>query len=204
MEQKERIGEIKRQFRLYMDGKTAQSLRNKGCENGVVWGITLDHLKDIASDYTADYDLALGLWQADVRECKLLATMLMDVKKMDIQTTREWMDQTRNGELAEMLIFNLVQHLPFARELAHEWLESHESLKLLSGLNLYGRLFMNGFRLDKADTKFFLDNAIDSLKDENISIRRAAMNSILRFSETCEENKDVAIERTTRAGYDFL
>ncbi len=203
MNHQERVTHIKSQFRLYMDGTTAQSLRRKGCNNLVVWGVSLNHLQDIAREYTPDFDLSIRLWEADVRECKLLATMLMDVNKMDIQTTRQWMDQTTNEELAEMLVFNLVQHLPFAATLAREWSTSEKTIVRMSGFNLYARLFINGVKPEAEETKNFLSHAVRQLSDEHASVRRAAMNAIVHFSQMDDTCLHLAREATKGEGYDF-
>ncbi len=203
MDHKHRLSNINSQLRSYMDGTTARSLRDKGCTNKVVWGVSVHHLREIAQEYSPDYTLATHLWQMDVRECKLLATMLMDVKMMDIHTANDWIAQIDNYELAEMFVFNLAQYLPFADSLAHQSVTSHDAVRLLVGYHLYSRLFVNGFLPSEEETNFFLFRATQDLHDENISIRRAAMNAIIHFSHLSSECMDRSLEETNRAGFDF-
>ena len=84
------IKEIKQSFRQMMDGAVAQSMRDKGLNYHLNWGATLPRLKLKAEEITntchlsstAQYSLAIALWKENVRECKILATMLMPPEQM--------------------------------------------------------------------------------------------------------------------------
>ena len=78
----ERVKEIKQSFRQLMDGRTAQSMRDKGLDYKFNWGASIPMLREKAEEIGKDYDLAIELWKADVRECKILATMIMPVERM--------------------------------------------------------------------------------------------------------------------------
>ena len=77
MDLNQQIKEIKQSFRLMMDGMVAASMRNKGVDYKLNWGATLPRLKAKADEIGQNYDLAIALWKENVRECKILATMLM-------------------------------------------------------------------------------------------------------------------------------
>ena len=47
----EALQEIKRSFRLYMNGPAAQSMRQKGLNYKLIWGVSLTDLKEIAKEY---------------------------------------------------------------------------------------------------------------------------------------------------------
>ncbi len=200
----EKIKAIKQSFRLYMNGVTARSLRDKGCSYKVVWGVALNHLHDIAAQYEPDYDLAVGLWSADVRECKLLATLLMPPKSMTLATSEQWMEQASTEELAEMLVFNLLQHCDFAPQLANDWLSSSSELAQLSAFNLFARLFMKRHTLSDNESQVFISHAVAALQSHNQSIRRAAMNSLIRFAQLNDESAKRAKDATLKLGFDFL
>jgi 3-methyladenine DNA glycosylase AlkD len=73
----EKVKEIKREFRVMMNGVTAQSMRDKGLNYKLNWGAMLPRLREMAEEIGKDYNLAIALWKEDVRECKILATMIM-------------------------------------------------------------------------------------------------------------------------------
>ena len=73
---------IKQSFRLLMNGPGSQSMRDKGLGYKLNWGVPFYELKKMAEEYGKDYDLAIELWKEDIRECKILATLIMPADKM--------------------------------------------------------------------------------------------------------------------------
>ncbi len=91
---KQTIKDIKQSFRLLMNGVTAQSMREKGIDQHLNWGAAVIHLGEMAAEYTPDYKLAQALWKENVRECKILATMLMPHDKFPEDLALLWIEQT--------------------------------------------------------------------------------------------------------------
>ena len=73
----EKLKAIKQSFRLMMNGVAARSMRDKGLDYKINWGVSLPDLQTMAREYEQDYELAIELWKEDIRECKILATLLM-------------------------------------------------------------------------------------------------------------------------------
>ena len=114
METSELVKQIKRSFRLYMNGVTAASMRCKGLEYKVNWGVSQPDLRRMAMQYGKDRALADALWnEQGVRECRLLATLIMPSDMMSEEMAMRWANDITSAELAEMLAFNLFQHLKF-------------------------------------------------------------------------------------------
>ena len=77
-----KVKSIKRSFRLLMNGVASHSMREKGLSYKINWGIQFSDIKNLAGEYGKDYQLAIELWKENVRECKILATLIMPVEKM--------------------------------------------------------------------------------------------------------------------------
>ena len=195
---------IKQSFRLIMNGVTMQSMKDKGAEYKISWGASLMHLREMAAEYPADYDLAVELWKSEVRECKILATLLMPSDAMSREVADIWMEQVKTQEIAEQLVFNLLQHVAFAPELAFEWLASDNDLRQISAYNLLGRLFMQGQEPDERGICELLDQALVALKSESPSVQHAAMNCIVRFADIGDAYETLARKAIQREGFDFI
>lgn len=182
-ETKERLQEIKRSFRLMMDGVTAQSMRDKGLDYHVNWGASIPMLKAKAKEIGKDYDLAIGLWKENVRECKILATMVMPADKILPEVVDIWMEQTSSVEIAEMASFNLYQYLPYAADKAYQWIASDKEIYQLCGFHVLSRLFMNGQEPNERGINEFIDQAIAALQGTSIQVKKAALASVMRFAD---------------------
>ena len=190
----QRVKDIKQSFRLIMDGKTAASMRDKGVDYKLNWGASLPMLRQMADELRGSmaaeqppvvtlYDLAIALWKENVRECKILATLLMPADKMMPEVCDIWMEQIPSQEIAEQAAFNLWQHLPYAPEKAYQWLASDKEYDQLCGFHVLSRLFMNGQEPNERGINEYLDQTLSALQGPYMSVRKAAMQSILRFAE---------------------
>jgi len=179
----ERVRQIKQSFRLMMDGSVAQSMRDKGLDYHLNWGATLPRLREQADRLGYDYDLAIALWKENVRECKILATMVMPPDRMLPEVVDIWMEQTETVEIAEQAVMNLYQHLPYAPVKAYEWMASDKDLYQLCGFHVMSRLFMKGQEPNERGINEYLDQVLVSLQSPALTVRKAAMNSLNHFAE---------------------
>ena len=157
MDLNQQIKEIKQSFRLMMDGMVAASMRSKGVDYKLNWGATLPRLRDKAEEYGKNYNLAIALWKENVRECKLLATMIMPADEVLPEVIDIWMEQIETQEIAEQAAFNLFQYLPFAADKAYTWIASDKELYQLCGFHILSRLFMNGQEPNERGINEFID-----------------------------------------------
>jgi hypothetical protein len=182
MNTNEQVKEIKQSFRQMMDGSIAQSMRDKGLNYHLNWGATLPRLQEMTKEFGPDYDLAIALWKENVRECKILATMLMPANQILPEVVDIWMEQIPSQEIAEQVAFNLWQHLPFAPEKAYQWMASDKEYDQLCGFHVLTRLFMNHQEPNERGINEYLDQLLVALQGPYPSVRKAAMQSVYRFA----------------------
>ncbi len=188
----QKLMEIKRSFRLLMNGPGSQSMRDKGLGYKLNWGVPYPELKKMALEYGKDYDLAIELWKEDIRECKILATLIMPADKMLAEITDLWMEQVQSQEMAEMLAFNLLQHVDYAPVIAYQWIASDQSLYNIAGFQLLARLFANGQEPNERGINEFLDQAAAVLQGDNMGVKHAAINAVMRFCDFGEMYEKIA------------
>lgn len=179
----QKVKEIKQSFRLMMNGPAAQSMRQKGVSYGLNWGVPIMELRRMAQDYGKDYDLAIALFKENVRECKLLATMIMPPERMQADLAELWMEQTPTQEIAEQAAFNLYQHIADAPMLAFKWISAADPIRQVAGYDTLGRLFMNGREMNDRGINEFIDQVRTALADSNAGVRHAAYNAAVRFAD---------------------
>ena len=201
---RDKVKEIKQSFRLMMDGVVAQSMRDKGLNYHLNWGATLPRLKAKAEELGPDYDLAIALWKENVRECKILATMLMPPEQMLPEVCDIWMEQMPSQEIAEQVAFNLWQYLPYAPEKAYQWIANDQELYQLCGFHVLSRLFMNGQEPNERGVNEFIDQALSALQGPYMSVRKAAMQSMQRFAELGIVYQRMAKSAIKSINLDFL
>ena len=195
-----KVKEIKRSFRLMMNGVASQSMRQKGAEYQVNWGIGLVELRNRAAEYGKNYDLAIALWKENIRECKILATMIMPAEEMLTEVADIWMEQTPTQEIAEIAAFQLYQYLEDAPVLAFKWLASGKTLYEICGFQMLARLFMQGLEPDERGINELMDQALAALQSEHAGVRHAAMNCIQRFAGLGADYETIARKALSSVG----
>ena len=200
----DKVKEIKQSFRLMMDGAVSKSMRDKGVDYKLNWGATLPRLKAMADEFGKNYDLAIALWKENVRECKILATMMMPPEQMLPEVTDIWMEQITTQELAEQAAFNLFQYLPFAPEKAYTWMASDKELYQLCGFHILSRLFMDKREPNERGINEFIDQALAALQGPSLPVRKSAMAAMQRFAELGLVYERIAKSAIKQINLDFL
>lgn len=170
-----------------MNGMASQSMREKGLGYSINWGISLPALKTLAEEYGKDYDLAIELWKENIRECKILATLIMPPADMKADLACLWVSQIPNQEVAAMVAFNLFQYIDSAKDLAFKWLASAGELEQMCGYNILSRLFMRGEMLDSREINELFDQAKAALEGGSVSLQHTVVNMLSHFCTISDE-----------------
>ena len=203
-ETNEKLKAIKRSFRTVMNGVASHSMREKGVGYKLNWGVSLVHLREMAATYGKDYDLAIALWKEDIRECKILATLIMPAERLLPEVADIWLEQTTSQELAEMLAANLLKDVSYAPEIAYRWMASDSDIRQICGFCILSRLFMRGQEPNERGINEFIDQAVTALQGTSVGVRHAAWNCTNRFAELGEDYEAIAQKALQQAGIDFF
>lgn len=188
MDVHETIKDIKGQFRLFMNGAASRSMREKGLDYKLNFGIELPRLKEVATNYGKNHELAQALWKENIRECKILAGLLQPIDTFYPEIADNWVEDMHNPELVEQTCMNLFQYLPYASEKAFEWMADEREYFQLCGFMLMARLLMKGNRLNDRSEEEFLDQAVTALQDGDLLPRKAAATALKKYAVQGREN----------------
>lgn len=190
---------IKQRLRTMMNGVASHSMREKGVCYKVNFGVELPRLQAFAEEVKQEegltseprlMSLALSLWNEPIRECRLLACMLMPAGEMDEQMAEMWVEQMQWQEEAQCTVMHLFQHLPVASVLAFRWIAREEPMFRLTGWLLMARLFMQGLEPSQRDADELLDQAAAELRhsqsapaEGQLPIGRAVHSALLKYMD---------------------
>ena len=189
---------IKQSFRLFMDGTTSRSMAQKGMGYKINWGVPFHELRKMAVPYAPNYELAIELWKENIRECKIMATLIMPPERMSPERVDVWTEQPLQQEMAEMLAFNLLQHVDFAPALAYQWMASDRMDRQICAYQLLARLFMKGNEPNQRGLDEYLDQVSVALQSDNLGVRRAASASLQKLAilgDSYEQRVDQLLAR---------
>lgn len=179
----EQLRYIKRSLHGVMNGPVSASMRDKGLNYKVIFGVELPRLQQMAAELPHTYELAAALWKENIRECRLLAGMLMPIDSMDVELANIWVEQMQFVEEAECTVLNLFSRAPWASVAAFQWIAAEGEMFQLCGYLLLARLFMKGAVPSDRDAAEFVDQAATALHTPQSAVGRAASKAVIKFMD---------------------
>lgn len=174
MQYEDIIRDIRRRCRMAMNGIASASMRNHGLNYKLNFGVDIKKIKEIASRYESDTELSELLWQDGTRELKILATMLCPQDTYTKESASEWVRQIPNQEIREQVCVNLFQFLPYADQLALEWVVDSDSEVRTTGYWLCVRRILTKQLALDIDINSF-EYLWEDIVSPQVSLRNAAL-----------------------------
>lgn len=164
-----------------MNGVTSSAMRAGGVTYKVNFGVELPRLRTLSSELPHTYALAAALWKEDIRECRLLAALLMPVEEFDVALAEVWIEQMRFAEEAECTVAHLFARLPDASTAAFAWIAREERMFRLCGWLLLGALLRGGAAPAPRDAAELLDHLRAELLGSDHTLRAAAQRTLMHY-----------------------
>jgi 3-methyladenine DNA glycosylase AlkD len=175
----ETIRSIRKDLRLSMNGVVTASMREKGMSYGMNFGVKLPDIRRIASHYIPDKELAESLWKQDVRELKIIATMLYPPDEFFREDAARWVIEIPNQEIREQACMNLFSKTDFADELVNGWVNQEEEEMRITGYGLFARLaIIHAPTFERVDKNAVIDRALSDVFSDSLFLFYAALNAL--------------------------
>ncbi|BDX38148.1 peptidase [Tenuifilaceae bacterium CYCD] len=135
----EKVLEIKTQIRHRMNGEVADNMRREGVIYKVNYGVSIPELQQIAKGFKGDHELAIELYNEEIRECKIIASMIDDPALVTGEQIDDWSNEFDNPEIVEQVCGNLIWKSEFALSRSIEWSLTNDEFLQKAGLTIIAR-----------------------------------------------------------------
>lgn len=190
------LKQIRTDLRLSMNGIVSTSMREKGMDYKLNFGVDILRLRQIAQKYTSGIELAEMLWKENTRELKILATMLYPPASLTAETADRWCVEIPNQEIREQACINLFQRCPDAPQMAHDWMTHADENIRITGYWLYARLCLaapaGSAKIEMSGV--FLQMAED-VQCGSVFLRQAALNALKFYGRQSQAHADVVLRQ---------
>lgn len=195
---KEIIKKIRTDLRLSMNGAVSSSMRDKGINYRMNFGVGIPRINQISEKYEQDKELAETLWSDDVRELKILATLLYPIEEFSKELAMSWIVEIKDQELREQLCKNLLQNLTYANELVEESAKNNIDHIRCTGYWLFARLCITKSEtVEKINCDELLQNAISDFNSQSMLLRQAALNTLKYYGRISGENATNVLQKVS-------
>jgi 3-methyladenine DNA glycosylase AlkD len=112
----------------------AQNVKNGAGKNQ--FGVKLGDIRTLANKIKTNHDLAMELWKTNIIEARLLATLIIQTKKLSIQELDEMVNSIGFVQEADWLNSYVVKDHPQRESLREEWMASNNPWAARAGWSL--------------------------------------------------------------------
>lgn len=143
------------------------------------YGISIYTIRNVAKDIGTDHRLAQRLWDSEIRDARLLASLIDDPKKVTERQMEKWVKDFDSWDVCDQVCSNLFDKTEFAYAKAHEWSERSEEFVKRAGFALMAVLVVHDKEADdKRFEEFFIPIKKKSTDERNYV--KKAVNWALR------------------------
>lgn len=197
---KDTLREIRVKLRLAMNGVTATSMREKGINYHLNFGVPFPEIRRIAASCQPDASLARALWKEDVRELKFLATMLYPVDQFTHEEAEAWIEGIPYAEIAESASRYLYARMHHAAGVAEHLLydRQHPYARMVAFLT-FMHLLASGAEIEASHLNAFWVESIRTLTSASFAAgwneQQAALKALKQYGrQSVEQARRVLME----------
>ncbi len=155
-----------------------QKMSYFGIKSTTALGIKNADLKPYAKILGKDQKLAEELWGVNIHEAKLLAILLMEPKKLTIDTAEKIASEIYSWDICDGLGMKIFSKTPFALEKAMEWTEREPEFEKRAGFATMIGIILDKKVPDTTIERFFPILEREAWDDRNFV--KKAVNWVLR------------------------
>lgn len=171
--------EILKKLKSLSNPKAMQGMAKYGITPERTYGVSIPHLRKIAQEIGKDHGLARKLWESNIRETRILASMVDDPALATEEQLEKWVQEFDYWEICDQVCQNLFTYTKCAYQKAREWSGRDEEFVKRAGFALMAWLaFKDKKAKDEQFEKFLPIIRKESLDRRNLV--KKAVNWALR------------------------
>lgn len=132
--------DIIQKLRTLSNSKAIEGMARFGITPQKTFGVSIPNLRKIAQEAGRNRNLAQKLWVSDIRETRILASMIDEPKKVTEKQMERWVKDFDYWEICDQCCMNLFEKTQFAYQKAEEWSQREEEFVKRAGYVLMARL----------------------------------------------------------------
>lgn len=171
--------DILERLKSLADAKAVEGMAKYGITPEKTYGVSIPALRGIAKEVGTDHGLAQRLWKTDIRETRILASMIDDPRTVTEEQMESWVRGFDSWEICDQCCQNFFEKTKFAYQKAMEWSSRDKEFIKRAGFVLMARLAVSDKKADNKEFVRFL-SIIKRESSDNRNFVKKAVNWALR------------------------
>jgi len=175
----EKYDDIIKKLKDLSNPKAIEGMARYGITPERTYGVSIPNLRKIAREIGIDHELAEQLWASDIRETRILASMVVDPKMITEELMEKWVRECDYWEICDQCCMNLFEKTQFAYQKCVEWSSKGEEFVKRAGFVLMARLAVSDKKADDEQFEGFFP-IIEREAEDNRNYVKKGINWALR------------------------
>jgi len=137
------------------------------------YGVSIPNLRKIAKEIGISHQFAQQLWTTNIRETKILASMIEDPEMVTEEQIEDWVKEFNYWEICDQCCMNLFERTKFAYKKAIEWSSREKEFVKRAGFVLMARLAVSDKKADNKRFEKFLPVIKRETTDDRNYVKKA-------------------------------
>jgi len=169
-------------------------MKRFGIDDQTALGIPTPELRKLAKVIKKDHALALALWDSNIHEARILATMIDDPKLVTPQQIDKWVADFNSWDICDQACGNLFDRTPYAMEKALQYSTAEEEFVKRAGFVLMAEYAVHDKKAADENFLALLPIIEREAWDERNFVKKAVNWALRQIGKRNEVLKDAAIE----------
>jgi 3-methyladenine DNA glycosylase AlkD len=171
--------DIIQKLKSISDPEAVKGMARFGINPENTYGVSIPNLRKMAKETGVDHDLAQRLWESNIHEARILASMIDDPKMVAEAQMDAWVNDFDSWDVCDQCIMNLFEKTKIAYQKAVEWSARDEEFTKRAGFVLMARLAVSDKKTDDTHLERFL-SILERESTDNRNLVKKAVNWALR------------------------
>jgi 3-methyladenine DNA glycosylase AlkD len=148
--------QIIKELKSLANPKNVEGMARFGINPQKALGVNVPVLRKMAKEIGKNHGLALQLWDSNLHEVRILATMIDEPDKVSEKQMEEWVEEFNSWDLCDQCCMNLFDKTSLTWEKAIEWVSREREFTRRAGFSLMACLAWHDKQTEDKDfLKFF-------------------------------------------------
>jgi len=148
--------QVLEEMKAVANPKSLEGMKKFGINTKKAYGVSIPDLRKLAKTIGKNHELAQRLWDSQIHEGRILASMIDDVNKVTEEQMDSWTDEFDSWDVCDQVCSNLFDKTEFAHMKAIEWTRSKKEFVKRAGFAMMAVLAVHDKNAkDESFEKFF-------------------------------------------------
>jgi len=180
------------------DTKYLEGMKRFGVDNSKALGVPLPQIRKIAKSIKKDHQLALDLWDNDIHECRVMASLVDDPKQVTSQQMDQWVADFYSWDVCDQVCGNLFDRTEFAIDKALEWSKSEKEYIKRAGFVLMAEFAVHDKKAGNEEFMQFFPIIEREAWDDRNFVRKAVNWALRQIGKRNRDLHKIAVECANR------